>query len=184
MARPTRRKVTVLGLVAAVLGAIVGELAARRLRGGRPPEPMRMLVVVDAPIDAVWAAVADVPFQVEWMSEMRELVLDPPGRAHVGQRGRATVSVMGISVIDPVEVVEVSPPSRYAIRHLGLFKGGGVITLEAGADGTTTIVRWEETLAPPILPHLGALLQAPILRNVFQKDLERLKELVETGAVD
>jgi hypothetical protein len=178
-----RRQLLILGL-AAVPAVLVAEWAAGRRRGGRPPEPMRMLVVVDAPIDAVWAAVADVPFQVEWMSEMRELVLDPPGRAHVGQRGRATVSVMGIPVVDPVEVVDVTPPVRYAIRHLGLFKGGGVITLEAGADGTTTIVRWEEALRPPILPQLGALLQAPILRTVFQRDLDRLKQLVETGAVD
>jgi hypothetical protein len=183
MPTPSRRQLTMLGL-AAVPVVLAADWAVGRRRDGRPPEPMRMLVVVDAPIDVVWAAVADVPFQVEWMSEMRELVLNPPGRAHVGQRGRATVSVVGISVVDPVEVVEVSPPFRYAIRHLGLFKGGGVITLEAGADGTTTILRWEETLVPPILPQLGALLQAPVLRTVFQKDLERLKQLVETGAVD
>ena len=92
--------------------------------------------------------------------------------------------IMGISVTDPVEVSELEPPHRYAIRHLGLFKGGGVITLEPGADGSTTILRWDETLVPPILPQLGALLQAPILRSIFQADLERLKGLVEDGAVD
>jgi uncharacterized protein YndB with AHSA1/START domain len=143
-----------------------------------------MLVVVDAPIDAVWAAVADVAFQAEWMAEMKQLALDPPGPAHVGQRGEATVRIFGIPVTDPVEVTEVAPPRRYAIRHLGLFKGGGVITLEPGADGTTTILRWDETLVPPLLPQLGALAQAPILRAIFQADLERLKQLVETGAAD
>ncbi len=170
----------VLGLPA----AFAAEWLVGRTRDGRAPDPMRMMVVVDAPIDAVWAAVADVPFQVSWMAEMQRLVLDPPGRAHVGQRGEATVRILGLSVTDPVEVSELEPPRRYAIRHLGLFKGGGVIMLEPGADGTTTILRWDETLVPPILPQLGAVVQAPILRAIFQADLERLKELIENGAVD
>ena len=51
-------------------------------------------------------------------------------------------------------------------------------------DGTTTIVRWEETLVPPLLPDLGALLQAPVLRAIFQADLHHLKALVEHGAID
>ena len=76
------------------------------------------------------------------------------------------------------------PPTRFAIRHEGLFTGGGLITLEPGADGTTTIVRWDETLVPPLLPELGALLQAPVLRPIFQADLHRLKRLVETGSAD
>jgi len=83
-----------------------------------------------------------------------------------------------------VEVTAFEPPTRFAIRHEGLFTGGGLITLEPGADGTTTIVRWDETLVPPLLPELGALLQAPILRSIFQADLHRLKRLVETGSAD
>jgi uncharacterized protein YndB with AHSA1/START domain len=176
------RQIAALGL-AGIAGAFAADRLIDRGRDGRAPDPLRMLVVVDAPIDRVWAAVADVPFQVEWMTEMRELVLDPPGRAHVGQRGEATVRILGISMTDEVEIVALEPPRRYEIRHRGLFKGGGVITLEEGADGTTTIVRWQETLTPPILPELGALVQAPILRSIFQADLERLKRLVEDGAV-
>ena len=57
-----------------------------------------------------------------------------------------------------------------------------MITLESGADGSTTIVRWDEVLIPPILPHLGALAMTPALGAIFQADLVRLKELVETGS--
>ncbi|MHB8959394.1 MAG: SRPBCC family protein [Candidatus Limnocylindrales bacterium] len=176
------RRLAALALIPVV--AIAADRLAARARGWRPPDPMHMLVVIDAPIDAVWSAVADVAFQTKWMTEMKELVLDPPGRAQVGQRGEATVRILGIALADLVEVTEVVPPTRYAIRHLGLFKGGGVITLEPGADGATTVLRWEETLVPPLLPQLGALVQAPILRAIFQADLERLKRLVETGTAD
>ena len=153
-------------------------------RGSRPPEPLRMLVVVDAPPADTWAVIADIPLQPEWMHEMKEVRLTTPGPTQLGTRGEATVRIAGISVTDPVEVTAFEPPARFAIRHEGLFTGGGLITLEPGADGTTTIVRWDETLVPPLLPELGALLQAPILRSIFQADLHRLKRLVETGSAD
>ncbi len=143
-----------------------------------------MMVVVDAQLQETWDVVADIPLQIEWMTEMRSIIITTPGLTHVGTRGEATVRIAGISVTDPVEVTEFTPPHRYAIRHEGLFTGGGLITLEAGADGRTTIVRWEETLIPPLLPELGALVQAPILRSIFQADLHRLKRLVETGSAD
>jgi uncharacterized membrane protein len=157
-------------------------LAARR--GSSPLRPLRMLVVVDAPIEETWAVVADIPLQPEWMHEMKRVRLLTPGPVGVGTRGEATVRIFGISVTDPVEVTEFEPPVRFAIRHEGLFTGGGLITLQAGGDSTTTVVRWDETLIAPLLPDLGALLQGPILRSIFQADLHRLKRLVETGSAD
>ena len=156
----------------------------RRQRGTRPPEPLRMLVVVDAAPEATWAVLADIPLQPEWMREMKEVRLLTPGPTGVGTRGEATVRIAGIAVTDPVEVTAFEPPTRFAIRHEGLFTGEGVITLEPGAGGRTTIVRWDETLVPPFLPELGALVLAPILRSIFQADLHRLGRLVETGSAD
>jgi Polyketide cyclase / dehydrase and lipid transport len=84
-------------------------------------------------------------------------------------------------VSDPVTVTEFQPPTRFAISHDGRFTGGGVLTLEPGADGTTTIVRWDETLIAPLLPHVAAVAMAPLFRSIFQRDLERLRDLVESG---
>lgn len=171
-------------LLAGVPVAFALDRALARRRGANPPLAMDMLVVVDAPIEETWAVVADIPLQPEWMHEMKEVRLTTPGPVGVGTRGEATVRIFGIGVTDPVEVTVFDPPTRFEIRHEGLFTGGGVITLEAGADGTTTIVRWRETLIPPVLPELGAIVQAPILQSVFQADLHRLKRLVETGSAD
>jgi hypothetical protein len=175
------RRLVVLAVLLVPVPFVVDRLLARR-RGGKPLEPLRMLEVVDAPIERTWAVVADVPRQVEWMHEMQSIRFLDPVPAGEGTRAEATVRILGISVTDPVTITTVEPPTRYAIRHEGLFEGGGVITLEPGADGTTTIVRWEETLIPPLLPELGALLQAPVLRRIFQGDLRHLKRLVEAEA--
>jgi len=185
--RPTmpHRTKALLALAAAALGAAVtADRVLAHRRGSQPREPLRMLVVVDAPIEATWRVLADIGLQPAWMHEMKEVRVTTPGPTRVGTRGEASVRIFGIAVTDPVEVTEFAAPTRFAIRHEGLFTGGGVITLEAGADGTTTIVRWAETLVPPFLPEAGALVQAPVLRAIFQADLHRFARLVESGAVE
>ena len=74
-----------LGVVIAVKAVIWNRLLAMR-RGDRPPEPLRMLVVVDAPIEAAWRVLADIPLQPLWMHEMKEVRLTTPGPARVGTR--------------------------------------------------------------------------------------------------
>ena len=175
------RRLIALGLVLVQLAVVLDRLLAHR-RGSNPPQSLSMLEVVDAPIDATWAVMSDIPRQPEWMRDMKRVEIETPGTVGVGTRAEATVRILGIAVSDPVEVTAFDPPVRFAIRHDGLFTGDGIITLEPGADGTTTIVRWTETLIPPLLPDLAAIFQAPVLRAVFQADLRRLKRLVETGS--
>ena len=174
-------------LVASTVGGLIGALVVDRWLGGisvdgdgRPIRaPIRSRIEIDAPIAAVWDRLADIGAQPEWMTEMRSVRLTTPGPIDVGTRGVAAVRILGITVSDPVEVVEFSPPHRFAIRHDGRFHGGGLITLDTLDGGRRTRVEWAETLVPPILPTLGAMVQGPILGRIFQADLGRLKALVE-----
>ena len=175
------RRIAVLAALATVGAWLVDRALATR-RGDADRPALEMLAVVDATPEAVWAVVADIPRQLEWMHDMKSVRIDTPGPVAIGTRAEAVVRILGIPAVDPVEVVELDPPRRYAIRHLGLFEGDGVFTLEPGADGSTTIVRWAERLEAPVLPDLGAVIGAPILRAIFQADLERMKRLVETGS--
>jgi uncharacterized membrane protein len=178
------RRVLALALLLAPVVAVATDRLLAARRGPNPRRSMSMLEVIDAPIEAAWSVLADIPRQPEWMREMKKVAITTPGPVGVGTRGEATVRILGIGVSDPVEITEFERPTRFAIRHEGLFTGGGVITLDAGADGTTTIVRWTETLVPPLLPEIGALVQAPVLQAIFQDDLHRFKRLVETGSAD
>jgi hypothetical protein len=112
---------------------------------------------------------------------MKAVRILTPGPVRVGTRSEGTIRILGITVTDPVEISAFDPPNRFAVRHEGFFEGHGEITLEPGADGTTTIVRWSETLIPPVLPWLWSEANRPIFGYVFQRDLEHLRELVETG---
>jgi uncharacterized membrane protein len=170
-----------LAMVGAGIGYAVDRLLAEQAKGAGP-EAIGSMIVIDAPIERVWTALADVERQPAWMHEMKAVRVLTPGPIGVGTVCEADVRMFGISVTDPVTITEFEPPHRYAISHDGTFKGSGTITLESGADGTTTIVRWDEILVPPVLPHLGALVMTPTLGAIFQADLARFKELVETGS--
>lgn len=172
-----------LGLVGATIGYAVDRLIGETAKTDGP-EPIRSMVVIDAPIERVWAVLADIEGQTRWMHDMKAVRILTDGPVGVGTIGEADVRIFGIGVTDPVAITEYQPPTRFAITHDGLFKGGGVFDLEAGADGTTTIVRWDETLIPPVLPNLGALVSTPILASIFQADLERLRDLVEGETTD
>jgi len=170
----------------ALLGAasVVAVVAAERwleslIASGDGPDPtMKMAIAIDAPIEAVWEAVADIERQPLWMREMRSVRLLTPGPVGVGTRGEADVRIFLVGVVDPVEVDQYDPPVAFGIRHVGVFAGFGRIALEA-LDARRTLVRWDERLVPPLFPNLGQLIQKPILGAIFQADFERLKEMVE-----
>lgn len=154
----------------------IGDLIAR----GEGPDPvMKMAITIDAPIDEVWDLVSDIERQPLWMAEMKAVRLRSPGPVGVGTRGDVDVRIFLIGIVDAVEVDVYDPPTRFGIRHVGTYTGGGRITLEA-IDRARTLVRWDERLVPPIFPHLGQLLQKPIMGAIFQADLERLREIVES----
>jgi uncharacterized protein YndB with AHSA1/START domain len=140
---------------------------------------MKMAITIRAPIDEVWDVVADLERQPLWMEEMKSIRLRSPGPLGVGTRCEVDTRIFMIGVVDAVEVDVHDPPTRLGIRHVGTFAGEGRITLEA-IDAGRTLVRWDERLVPPLFPNLGQILQKPILGAIFQADLERLKEIVES----
>ena len=105
---------------------------------------------------AVWRELADIEGQPRWMHDMKAVRVLTRGPVGVGTRAEADVRIFGMAVVDPIAITAFEPPRRFAIRHEGRFSGEGVIELEPGADGSTTIVRWDETIVPPYLPHLSA----------------------------
>jgi uncharacterized membrane protein len=177
----TLRRLVAATVVAIGAAAFVDRLLSRATWARPSGRPIRSLVVIDAPLDVVWEAISDIAAQPLWMHEMKAVRVTTPGPVGVGTVGEADVRILGIGVTDPVEIAGWEPPTRFAIRHLGRFSGGGEIRLRAGTDGSTTIVDWDEVLVPPALPELGALVQRPVLARIFQDDLHRFRRLVESG---
>jgi uncharacterized protein YndB with AHSA1/START domain len=162
---------------------------------------------IAAPPDAVWEVLADLPGQPRWMRDLRDVHVRTPGPPRVGTIAIGTVRMFGLSQQDPIEITVLDPPRRYAIRHLGAFRGWGELRLAPLDGGATTHLRWREELQPTVhalpgaawagrLPLAGPAvarcteqlmrlidpLFTPVFGAVFRADLRRLKRLVETGA--
>ncbi|MEO7665179.1 MAG: SRPBCC family protein [Candidatus Limnocylindrales bacterium] len=166
------------------LGVLGAWLVDRRLAGragDAGPSPIRSVIVVDAPIERTWAVLADIERQPEWMHDLKSVTITTPPPVGVGTRGTGRVRVFGLTVEDPVEVTAFEAPTHFAIRHEGFVSGSGDLRLAAGADGTTTIVTWDELLVPRLLPHVGAIVIGIVFAPIFQRDLERLAALAEAG---
>lgn len=181
-----RARIARAAAVAAVGAGIAGIAVDRALAatGRSPVRPIDIAVEIAAPLEEVWAVASDIPRQPEWMREMKSVRILTPGPVREGTEAEATVRIFGIAVVDPVVISEWAPPHRFGIRHLGLFTGGGRLTLREGVPAApgippTTRIRWREVLVPPVLPHIGAVVQWPILRWIFQDDLYRLRDLIE-----
>jgi hypothetical protein len=162
---------------------LVDRAVAWLMRGGAGPMRIRSAVHAAAPADAVWERVSDIPSQPRWMHDLKDVRILSPGPVGVGTRMEGHVRILGIPAPDPVVITAWDPPRRYAIRHLGPFKGRGEIVVKAERDGTS-VVTWEETLVAPILPNIAALVLRPVLERVFRADLDRLRRLVESRPVE
>ncbi|HWP61984.1 MAG TPA: SRPBCC family protein [Candidatus Binatia bacterium] len=165
----------------AALGALaLLELVLERLVGWRSLPPLRTSIVVEAPPERVWAILADVEGQPTWMTDLRSVRIETPGPVGVGTRAVGTVRIAGITVQDPVEVTAFDAPARFAVEHLGLFRGHGVFTVEPLGDGAARVV-WEEVLQAPLFPRAWWLSARPILGRVFAADLGRLRAIAEAA---
>jgi uncharacterized membrane protein len=167
-------------LACAATAWIADRLLSRRAGDGTL-QPIESFVVIDAPIDQVWQVLADVAGQPRWMRDMKAVRIATPGEVGVGTRAEADVRIFGLRTLDPITITAFEPPRHFAIRHEGRFSGHGDIRLEPGVDSRSTLVSWAETIVPPGFPHLGAWALGPVLRRVFQADLDRFRDLVETG---
>lgn len=161
---------------------------------------------IEAPIERVWEILADVPGQPRWMRDLVRVRMVGEGPLGVGSRAIGYVQMFGFRQSDPIEVTAFEPPSRYAVEHLGAFRGSGEFRLLSLEGGRATHVWWREELRPtpaalPATTHLfripvaGARLEAlagrslrlidplfrPVFELVFRADLRRLRRLAEAG---
>ena len=107
-----------------------------------------MSLVIKAPIEKVWAALADWESQGAWMLQTRVDVTSEI-REGVGTTIAAFTGIGKLGVMDHMVVTSWQPPHICDVLHTGkIIKGTGRFELVA-IDADTTRFNWsEEILAP------------------------------------
>jgi len=110
-----------------------------------------MSLVIDAPIEKVWASLADWESQGDWMLQTTVEVTSEI-REGVGTKIAAFTGIGKVGVMDHMQVTKWEPPFICDVLHTGkIIKGTGRFQLSS-IDSETTRFDWsEEILAPRAL---------------------------------
>jgi hypothetical protein len=110
-----------------------------------------MSLVIDAPIEKVWASLADWESQGDWMLQTSVEVTSEI-REGVGTTIAAFTGIGKLGVMDHMQVTHWEPPFICDVLHTGkIIKGTGRFQLSS-INSTSTRFNWsEEILAPRAL---------------------------------
>ena len=107
-----------------------------------------MSLVIDAPINIVWAALADWESQGEWMLQTTVEVTSDI-REGVGTSIAAFTGIGKLGIMDHMTVTSWNPPTICDVVHTGaIIKGTGRFELTALSENSTRFDWSEEILAP------------------------------------
>ena len=138
-------------------------------------------VSIDRPPAEVWAAIADYPFDLQWRRGITEMTPDHPGPPAPGTRVHEVLKMAGRSFTTESTVSDVDPGVSYRFAGSGTsgdIRGSRTVQANEGRGGSVFTYRID--LEPKGAARALGPLLVPILRSGLQKDLKRLKALLET----
>ena len=139
---------------------------------------------ISATPERVWAVLADLEHQAEWMVDVRRLEIVTPEKQGVGAVMHVTSELFGLPVVkDVMAITAWEPPHRMDVEHRGQFHGTGSFLLDRVDNGT--IFTWIEDFRPPLGP-LGEIVFAAIVRphliRVFARSMANVARLAAASA--
>lgn len=131
----------------------------------------------------VWAYLADMQRQPQWMTGIRSFEITSESVQGIGSSFRViSRGPLGMRVVDEMVCTEWGEGEVLTMEHRGSIKGRSSFTLMPIELGTS--LRWREELRMP-LGWLGEvafrLMFRGALRRTFRQDLRNLKAQVEGG---
>jgi hypothetical protein len=136
---------------------------------------VRVVTMLDATPDAVWADVADISSHVEWMADATAIRFVSPQTSGLGTTFECDTKVGPFKLTDVLEITEWAPGKAMGVHHTGLVTGTGRFTLKKATGGRTQF-QWKEKLVFPwwMGGPVGAFVSKPVLAWVWRRNLTRL----------
>ncbi len=138
-------------------------------------------VVINRPIEEVFAFVTDVDNESQWIGEIVEVKKTSEGSMGVGSTYDNVVQFLGRRIVDPHVVIQYEPNRKFGFKsNSGPVQFEGVETFESVEGGTKfTFVAKGETgglfkLAEPIV--------ARMINRQWETNVANLKDLLEAQA--
>jgi len=141
---------------------------------------IQVSVEIQAPLEAVWAAAADLGSHTAWMADAESITFLTARQRGLGTRMEVATRIGPLRTKDVMEVTEWEDRHRIGVRHTGLVTGQGAFELEE-LDPAATRFTWRERLTFPwyLGGPLTARVASPVLGAVWKRNLKRLKSQLE-----
>lgn len=158
--------------------------AKRVLEGGKvgPVSGFEMSVVIDRPVDEVFAVLADLDNDPTWRREWVDATKTSEGPPGVGARVRLGGQLLRWRIEAEYEITEYEPNRMAAWKTV---RGPLPLTfwrkVEAAEGGTRVTIGYDANLRGP--GRLAMSLVKPMGRRALAGDFPTLKELMETRAL-
>jgi uncharacterized membrane protein len=137
-------------------------------------------VAIRRPLRDVAAYMIDPAHDPEWIGGVREVRMETPPPLAVGSRVARVAHFLGRRVEYVNEVTELDPERVLDMRSVKApFPMRVTYSFEPAEGGAATIVRNRVRGAPGGFFALFGSLLAPMVKRSVQKDLERLRDVME-----
>jgi uncharacterized membrane protein len=137
-------------------------------------------VEIRRPVGEVAAYMVDPNNDPTWIGGVREVRMETPPPLAVGSRVARVAHFLGRRVEYVNEVTELDPARVLDMRSVKApFPMRVTYSFDAAGDGATTIVRNRVRGAPGGFFAMFGPLLGPLVRRSVQKDLERLRDVLE-----
>src|SRR5215207_3985490 len=138
-------------------------------------------VVIDRPIEEVFAFVTDPNNDPLWQSTSLETEQTSEGAVDVGATFRNTSKLLGRRIESTMEVTENEPPRRQYVRITsGPIPGEGCYLFEPADGGSTRFTQTFEAEVGGFFRLAEPLVERAISRQT-EADMATLKDLLEAG---
>jgi hypothetical protein len=137
-------------------------------------------IIIDRPPSVVWEHVEDIASHVEWMADAEAIRFTSPSTRGVGTTFDCDTKIGPFRLTDRMEITEWNPNSSMGVSHVGTVTGKGRFMLREVGNARTEFI-WEETLTFPrwMGGSIGARAGAPVMAQIWRRNLDRLKRRVE-----
>ena len=139
-------------------------------------------VVINRPVEDVFAAATSLPLSVVWRSAVACSVQTSDGPVGVGATFDQEVRVMGMSRTNTAVITEYDPPRCFAYEHVrGLAHYFARFSFEPEGEATRFTITTEGEALPAWLKLMRESLMVRWAHNTVAQEMETLKELLESG---
>jgi hypothetical protein len=129
--------------------------------------------------EILWEEMRHIDRHVNWMNDAVSISFLSPSTEGVGTSFTCLTKVGPLKTTDIMTITEWEENKTMGVEHVGLVKGTGAFQIASSREGST--ITWKESLTFPwwMLGTFGSLFASPILRFIWKKNLQNLKEILE-----